>query len=548
WGHGHVPTNGDAAPNIDDYNSYDDYNDAYDDSNTTDTEDLGPATTLPPDKTGSLRFLKLLGNVTKEAGQSVKLKCEVTGDPPPTKIRWFKNEAPVIEEKGRLVARRYNPQSHQGQNVLGSRLRITQLDTHDTGYYKCEASNAVRKIDSTGILVVKMNRWGRINAPADIPNFSPVFPNFPGLLEGAGNADVNLGRSPPHGNSGLGPILSPPSGPHTFQPGHSLQPGIGGYGSSTDTVASPGADNTDVSENAGFCQVYRGSKCFNFVGNKTVFVPARMTQRLLEEKLAAAFMVIDHSRDLSPSCESFAVPSLCYSTFPLCREEDVDPTGSSEHWSKAASREPRRICRDDCEILENEICRMEYAIAKRHPLIGQQLALPECGDLPAVASPDSDNCLKLGIPRPENVEPDEVCYTGMGQSYRGTAHMTLSRNKCTPWSHQFYVKTSDYPELAGGHNFCRNPGEMEDKPWCYTEYNQREKCDIPKCVDSLWLYVTVSSTVLAFLLIVLIAYWCCYRRRKSAGANSINRQFNGPANKVSAFKAARVSSPSKGSS
>lgn len=48
---------------------------------------------------------------------------------------------------------------------------------------------------------------------------------------------------------------------------------------------------------------------------------------------------------------------------------------------------------------------MEYAIAKRHPLIGQQLALPECGDLPAVASPDSDNCLKLGIPRPENVEP-----------------------------------------------------------------------------------------------------------------------------------------------
>jgi receptor tyrosine kinase-like orphan receptor 1 len=60
--------------------------------------------------TGSLRFLKVLGNITKEAGESVKLKCEVTGDPPPIKIRWFKNEAPVIEEKGRLVARRYNSQ------------------------------------------------------------------------------------------------------------------------------------------------------------------------------------------------------------------------------------------------------------------------------------------------------------------------------------------------------------------------------------------------------------------------------------------------------
>jgi hypothetical protein len=70
-----------------------------------------------------------------------------------------------------------------------------------------------------------------------------------------GNAGVNLARSTPHGDSGLGPILSPPPGPHTFQPGHSLQPGIGGYGSSTDSVASPGTDNTDVSEKEGFCQV-----------------------------------------------------------------------------------------------------------------------------------------------------------------------------------------------------------------------------------------------------------------------------------------------------
>lgn len=105
------------------------------------------------------------------------------------------------------------------------------------------------------------------------------------------------------------------------------------------------------------------------------------------------------------------MPSLCYSTFPLCREEDTDPTGSSEHWSKVASRQPRRICRDDCEILENERCRMEYALAKRHPLIGQQLTLPECRDLPAIGTSDSENCLKLGIPRPENVEPgrQSVC-------------------------------------------------------------------------------------------------------------------------------------------
>ncbi|XP_069694421.1 tyrosine-protein kinase transmembrane receptor Ror-like isoform X3 [Periplaneta americana] len=378
----------------------------------------------------------------------------------------------------------------------------------------------------------------------------------PSFLALVGNTDVNFGGSTPHGSSGsLGPILSPPPGPHTFQPGHSLPPGglppgaggLGGYGSSTDPVASPGTENADLSEKEGVCQVYRGTTCFKFVGNKTIYVPPRMTQRQLEDKLATAFMVITHSTDLTPRCESFAAPSLCYSTFPLCRDEDIDTTGSIDLWSKVASREPRRICRDDCEILENEICRTEYAIAKRHPLIGQQLALPECGDLPAVGSPDSENCLKLGIPMPDNIEPDEMCYTGRGESYRGTAQVTVSRHKCQPWSHQIFVKTSDHPELAGGHSFCRNPGEMEAKPWCFTEYYQREECDVPKCVDSFWLYITVSSAVLAFLLIFLISYWGCYKRRRTAGANSINRQLNGPGNKVSAFKASRVSSPSKGS-
>nr|CAD7202449.1 unnamed protein product [Timema douglasi] len=212
-----------------------------------------PATTLPPDKSGSsLRWLKSLQNVTKEAGESVKLRCEVTGDPAPTKLRWFKNEAPVDQEPGRLSVRRYTPQvdhcvldrirtvargympqvDHgvldrtrivgvqatgrqtsvldrirfvgvqatgrqtsvldrirvvgvqatgrqticvepcqgrsqecpryfQGQEgVLGSRLRINFLDTHDTGFYKCEASNGAHKTESTAVLMVKMSRWG----------------------------------------------------------------------------------------------------------------------------------------------------------------------------------------------------------------------------------------------------------------------------------------------------------------------------------------------------------------------------------------------------
>lgn len=39
---------------------------------------------------------------------------------------------------------------------------------------------------------------------------------------------------------------------------------------------------------------------------------------------------------------------------------------------------------------------MEYAIAKKHPLIG--VVLPTCEALPSAGSKDSVNCLRLGVP------------------------------------------------------------------------------------------------------------------------------------------------------
>lgn len=71
------------------------------------------------------------------------------------------------------------------------------------------------------------------------------------LSSRVGNTDMNLDGSSPQENGGLGTILSPAPGPHTFQPG------IGGYGSPTDAVALPGADNADVSGKEGLCQVGR---------------------------------------------------------------------------------------------------------------------------------------------------------------------------------------------------------------------------------------------------------------------------------------------------
>lgn len=107
------------------------------------------------DDSGSLNMLKALSNITRETGDSVKLRCEVSGVPAPNRFRWYKNEAPVMEEKGRVVIRKYRT----GSSVHGSRLRISDVDTHDTGYYKCEASNGIDRVESTGIVIVRMGKY-----------------------------------------------------------------------------------------------------------------------------------------------------------------------------------------------------------------------------------------------------------------------------------------------------------------------------------------------------------------------------------------------------
>lgn len=54
----------------------------------------------------SLRVTRRLINITKDSGETVKLKCEFIGDPPPSRFKWYKNEAPVIQEKGRVNDRK----------------------------------------------------------------------------------------------------------------------------------------------------------------------------------------------------------------------------------------------------------------------------------------------------------------------------------------------------------------------------------------------------------------------------------------------------------
>lgn len=93
-----------------------------------------------------LTFLAPVNNITIVQGQTATLHCKVAGKPLPN-IRWLKNDAPVFQEARRITIRK---------TEYGSRLRIQDLDTTDTGYYQCVASNGNKTITATGVLYVKL--------------------------------------------------------------------------------------------------------------------------------------------------------------------------------------------------------------------------------------------------------------------------------------------------------------------------------------------------------------------------------------------------------
>ncbi|KAL0606911.1 Tyrosine-protein kinase transmembrane receptor ROR2 [Plecturocebus cupreus] len=96
-----------------------------------------------------LNFLEPVNNITIVQGQTAILHCKVAGNPPPN-VRWLKNDAPVVQEPRRIIIRK---------TEYGSRLRIQDLDTTDTGYYQCVATNGMKTITATGVLFVRLGEW-----------------------------------------------------------------------------------------------------------------------------------------------------------------------------------------------------------------------------------------------------------------------------------------------------------------------------------------------------------------------------------------------------
>ncbi|XP_048875958.1 tyrosine-protein kinase transmembrane receptor ROR2 isoform X1 [Brienomyrus brachyistius] len=387
---------------------------------------------LPTSEGNFLEFLEPVNNITTLQGQTATLHCKVLGNPKPN-IKWLKNDAPVVQEQGRISIRK---------TESGSKLRIQDLDTTDTGYYQCVASNSIKVISATGVLYVR------------------------------------LGQSPTHGPD-------------------------------------------DPTQEKGFCQPYRGIACARVIGNRSIYVESLQMQGESENRITAALTMIGTSTHLTDQCSQFAIPSFCHYVFPLCDEG-----------ARGARR--RQLCRDECEALESDLCHAEYDIARRNPLILMQLELPNCHLLPHPSSPDASNCMRIGVPSDKLVAYSPTghnCYNGSGADYRGTVSVTRSGYPCQSWSeqnpHTHHFSSIEFPELRGGHNFCRNPGGQMEGPWCFTldKHVRVDLCDVRPCtppenLKKEILYILIPSIAIPLVIACLFFLVCMCRNKQKDSSDS----------------------------
>ncbi|XP_034048699.1 muscle, skeletal receptor tyrosine-protein kinase [Thalassophryne amazonica] len=239
---------------------------------------------------------------------------------------------------------------------------------------------------------------------------------------------------------------------------------------------------------AGYCGAYRGEVCRNILSedslvffNSSLSDPEDMQEFLVQSWRAEV-------NGLGVPCSPAMWSLLCHTLFPDC-----NPSGSGPA--------PKPVCREHCLLVKELYCLKDVMILEASKSVppglyssrirpnSPGLLLPNCQTLPSL-HPDPDTCTQVSFIDLKKDKVTTTCYNNRGRFYQGGVNVTSSGLPCQPWDkqvpHQHRLSVDVIPELLSSENHCRNPGGINDKPWCYTTNpNVRwEYCAVPRCGES----------------------------------------------------------------
>ncbi|VIO93928.1 Uncharacterized protein BM_BM1888 [Brugia malayi] len=498
-----------------------------------------------PSKRPYIRLTSFLNNVTKNAGDEVRFKCEAAGSPLPLQFSWLKNHAPVEKNRKLKIKNR----------EYWSRLVITDLEVLDSGYYQCVVSNSLASVNTTAVLRVSNVLDGKssnINklkgkSTSRISNFQNE-EYFEEDFEGPGSSM----------SGGLGRLQSEEESEDSLWnvPNNAAGPGYA-------PIAPSDRWLDGLNANVGDCIVYRGEACREYLTGRHVMIVSDNREDMydVDRNLRAAMMFINSSPVISAQCKHYSHAVACYHMYKIC-----DRGPGTDYRATSGMPNILTICRKDCDALQADLCPKELALAAEHDLVGDdpKALLPKCQSL----NPKAEYCIPIISVADQSegntdLSPDfpkelpHWCYMDSGKTYEGNASLTKSGKRCMNWtqssSREFNIDR--YPSLRTSRNHCRNPGGKKSSPWCFTHPNgQEEYCDISQCPPSMYPYLRdreVMGTIdddgsiigdisdiwsnlsspwqlailggfgfFIFSLILLCCYCCCRRRRSEAASSS----------------------------
>ncbi|XP_042310595.1 muscle, skeletal receptor tyrosine-protein kinase isoform X2 [Sceloporus undulatus] len=481
-------------------------------------------------------------NVKIIEGLKAVFPCTTMGNPKPS-VSWIKGEN-VVKENVRIAI------------LESGSLRIHNVQREDGGHYRCVAKNSLGTAYSKPV-ILEVEVFNETNATDGV---------FARILKAPESYNVSFGSvvtlqcaatgipTPTVTWLENGKAVSAGSIVETVKDRaidsrlqvYVTRPGLFtciATNKHSETYGTAKAAATiNVSEwrlykgDAGYCSTYRGEVCSALLAKDAfVFFNASYgdpeeTQELLVRT------ALTELKTVSPLCRPAAESLLCHYIFQECNPSRIGPA-------------PKPVCREHCLAVKDLYCFKEWLSMEENARRGiykpglMLLTLPECNRLPSIHQ-DPKACTWIPHLDLKKEDVTTTCYKGNGLTYQGSINVTASGIPCQKWNEQVphsHRKTPQvFPELSNAVNYCRNPGGINEQPWCYTKDAsiKWEYCNVPHCGDeslsqgttkpsvavphyppsfsptySMTVIVAIISSF-AMLFILIITVLVCCRRQK----------------------------------